>query len=144
MRHFEEQEQTIVDGDWKRRMADSDFMDDFDFGFEFADSDEITAPVEQEIKEERIDTIEEKLDLLLSQIQNGLVANSGNADELNVYKEMLEQQVSRKLQEVERLILPLLYNLKKNPDKEYIYWPNRTAKIDSQIQRILGVTRGSG
>ena len=125
-------------------MADSDFMDDFDFGFEFADSDEITAPVEQEIKEERIDTIEEKLDLLLSQIQNGLVANSGNADELNVYKGMLEQQVSGKLQEVERLILPLLYNLKKNPDKEYIYWPNRTAKIDSQIQRILGVTRGSG
>lgn len=144
MRHFEEQEQTIEDGDWKRRMADSDFMDDFDFGFEFADSDEITAPVEQEIKEERIDTIEEKLDLLLSQIQNGLVANSGNADELNVYKGMLEQQVSGKLQEVERLILPLLYNLKKNPDKEYIYWPNRTAKIDSQIQRILGVTRGSG
>ena len=125
-------------------MADSDFMDDFDFGFEFADSDEITAPVEQEIKEERIDTIEEKLDLLLSQIQNGLVANSGNADELNVYKGMLEQQVSGKLQEVERLILPLLYNLKKNPDKEYIYWPNGTGKIDSQIQRILGVTRGSG
>ena len=144
MRHFEEQEQTIEDGDWKRRMTDSDFMDDFDFGFEFADSDEITAPVEQEVKEERIDTIEEKLDLLLSQIQNGLVANSGNADELNVYKGMLEQQVSGKLQEVERLILPLLYNLKKNPDKEYIYWPNRTAKIDSQIQRILGVTRGSG
>ena len=125
-------------------MADCDFMHDFDLGFEFADSDEITAPVEQEIKEERIDTIEEKLDLLLSQIQNGLVANSGNADELNVYKGMLEQQVSGKLQEVERLILPLLYNLKKNPDKEYIYWPNRTAKIDSQIQRILGVTRGSG
>jgi hypothetical protein len=31
--------------------------------------------------------------------------------------------------------------LKKNSDKDYIYWPNRTPIIDSQIQRILDVTR---
>lgn len=27
-------------------------------------------------------------------------------------------------------ILPLLENLKKNPEKDYIYWPNRTGKVE--------------
>ena len=38
-------------------MTTDDFMGDFDFGFKFADSEEITSPAEQEVKEERIDTI---------------------------------------------------------------------------------------
>jgi hypothetical protein len=45
------------------------------------------------------------------------------------------------LKEVEGLILPLLYNLKKNPDKEYIHWANRVPVIDKQIEKILAVTR---
>ena len=32
-------------------------------------------------------------------------------------------------------------NFKKNPDKAYIHWPNRTAVIDKQIEKILKVTR---
>jgi len=49
--------------------------------------------------------------------------------------------VCDKLKEVERVILPLLYNLKKNESKEYIYWPNRTDILDKQIQRVLSITR---
>ena len=33
-------------------------------------------------------------------------------------------------------ITPLLANLKKNPEKEYIYWPNRTIKIE-QFENII-------
>ena len=117
-----------------------DFIDDFDFGFEFADSDQISSPVEQEVKEERIDTIEEKLDVLLAQLKNG-IQTSSNSEDLDLYKEMIEEKVKKQLEQVERLTLPLLYNLKKNPDKEYIYWPDRVEKIDEQIQRILSVTR---
>ena len=45
-----------------------------------------------------------------------------------------------KMDEIELLTLPLLYNLKKNPDKEYILWPNRTELIDAQIEKIKAVT----
>ena len=117
-----------------------DFIDDFDFGFEFADSDQISTPVEQEVKEERIDTIEEKLDVLLVQLKNG-IQTSSNSEDLDLYKEMIEEKVKKQLEQVERLTLPLLYNLKKNPEKEYIYWSNREEKINEQIQRILAVTR---
>jgi hypothetical protein len=28
-------------------------------------------------------------------------------------------------------ILPLLSNLKANPEKDYIYWPNRVEKVEA-------------
>jgi hypothetical protein len=46
-----------------------------------------------------------------------------------------------KLAQVESLILPLLNNLLKNPEKEYIHWPNRQAVIKKQIDKILSITR---
>ncbi len=118
-------------------MAEPEFMEDFDFGIEFADSDDIQTPVEEDVNEERIDTIEEKLDVLLTQLQNG-TSSTGDLDE---YKDIVRIQVCDKLKEVERVILPLLYNLKKNESKEYIYWPNRTDILDKQIQRVLSITR---
>lgn len=50
-------------------------------------------------------------------------------------------QTKTKLQQVELLIMPLLNNLMKNPEKEYIHWPNRQAIIKKQIDRILAITR---
>ena len=44
--------------------------------------------------------------------------------------------------EVEALILPLLYNLMKNPDKAYIKWEGREAVIKKQIEKITAITRG--
>ena len=43
--------------------------------------------------------------------------------------------------DVEKLVLPLLYNLMKNPDKEYILWPDRINSIQKQINKIVTVTR---
>lgn len=124
-------------------MSDPEFMDTFDFGIEFADSDDISTPAEKEVTEERIDTIEQKMDILLSEIKQG-IQTSSSVEDMDLYKSMIEEQVKQKLEEAERLILPLLYNLKKNESKEYIYWPNRTEVIDKQIQRILEVTRSLG
>ena len=47
----------------------------------------------------------------------------------------------QKLQTLEKLILPLLVNLMKNPEKEYIHWPNRVSMIEKQIEKILSITR---
>ena len=42
--------------------------------------------------------------------------------------------------EMKKLILPLLQNLMKNDEKEYIYWPNRKPIIQQQIDRIEKIT----
>ena len=40
------------------------------------------------------------------------------------------QELEEKLNKLYNSILPLLSNLKKNPEKEYILWPNRVDKIE--------------
>jgi hypothetical protein len=47
-----------------------------------------------------------------------------------------------RLDEVEKLIIPFLSKLYNTADKEYIYWPNRKQLIESQISKILKLTRG--
>ena len=39
-------------------------------------------------------------------------------------------ELEEKLNQLYNSILPLLSNLKLNPEKDYIYWPNRTEKIE--------------
>jgi hypothetical protein len=51
------------------------------------------------------------------------------------------EELKSKLLEVEKMIMPLLVNLMKNPEKEYIKWPNRVPVIEQQIQKILAITR---
>jgi len=41
-----------------------------------------------------------------------------------------------KLNNLYNAILPLLSNLKANPEKDYIYWPNRTEKVE-QFEEII-------
>lgn len=52
-----------------------------------------------------------------------------------------EEQLKAKLLEVEKLIMPLLVNLMKNSEKDYIHWPNRAPLIQKQIDKILAITR---
>ena len=53
----------------------------------------------------------------------------------------VEGEYKAKLKAVEQLIIPLLVNLMKNPDKDYIKWPNRAPQIQKQIDKILSITR---
>jgi hypothetical protein len=107
--------------------------DDYDFGFSFADDDSISSsPVVQQNNEE-IQELKDKLDTLLSAQEQTLNSAMVSA---------IEEKYKAKLKEVEGLILPLLLNLKKNPEKAYINWPNRAPVIDKQIEKITKVTRG--
>lgn len=50
--------------------------------------------------------------------------------------ETVETTYRGKLEQLHKAIMPLLYNLQKNPDKEYIYWPNRSEKIKEFIAKV--------
>jgi hypothetical protein len=93
--------------------------------------------------------VEEKLDQILAMENTELLASIQEQgasiraiiDEVEERKGQLNAVYREKMQELELLTLPLLYNLKKNPEKEYILWPNRTALCDSQIEKIKEVTQ---
>ena len=40
------------------------------------------------------------------------------------------EELESKVNELYNAIIPLLTNLKKNPEKEYIHWPNRVTKVE--------------
>lgn len=50
-----------------------------------------------------------------------------------------EEKYQEKINSLSDIIIPLLNNLCKNPDKEYIYWPNRVEKIEKQIQKVNNI-----
>ncbi len=45
--------------------------------------------------------------------------------------EQLATTTQEKLDRLYNAIQPLLTNLKKNPEKEYILWPNRISRVDA-------------
>jgi len=115
--------------------------DDWDFGFTAVDDipstpSEPTQPLVAQVDDEQLQTILDKLERL-----EGLVRTTNNDGMINEHRELVQQDVASKLKQVEDLILPLLYNLQKNPEKDYIHWPNRTAIIDKQVEKIKAVTR---
>lgn len=121
---------------------------DFDFGFTFTDDEFSTGQSSPTVQQPAIvnpefkDELFSKIQKLEQQIE---ALTEGDTSELiEQHKMLLTKEVRGKLQEVEQLILPLLYNLQKNPDKEYIHWPNRKEIIQKQIERILQVTQHYG
>tara|TARA_B100000959_G_scaffold281864_1_gene346984 strand:- start:121 stop:438 length:318 start_codon:yes stop_codon:yes gene_type:complete len=55
--------------------------------------------------------------------------------------ETMREDYEKRMKALEKSIIPLLVNLAKNPDREYILWPNRKDKIEKQIDKIIGLTR---
>ena len=57
-------------------------------------------------------------------------------------KEETVEEYKARLHEVEKLILPFLTKLLQTSDQPIIKWPNRKATLETQIQKILNLTRG--
>lgn len=51
------------------------------------------------------------------------------------------EATSDKLNSLYNAILPLLSNLKKNPEKDYIYWPNRVEKVEQFETLIANIVK---
>lgn len=70
--------------------------------------------------------------------------------ELKAHEELLKKKVEEqtkivvksamdnqaKLEGLRDMIMPLLNNLAKDPDKQYILWPDRAAKIQAFIKKV--------
>lgn len=47
-----------------------------------------------------------------------------------------EEKTLRKLNQVRDVIMPFLHNLAKDPDKTYIFWEDRSTKVNEFIEKI--------
>ena len=123
------------------------FRKEDDFGFSAVDESTLTRLTDPNTLEdtiivretveqssESLHRVEEKLDTMLALYNQGKLG-------LDAERQNMTTEVKANLKELEQLIMPLLVNLMKNPEKEYIYWPNRTAKIQEQIDKVLTLTR---
>jgi hypothetical protein len=63
------------------------------------------------------------------------------ADKETVTKTATDEETQQRFKDLEKVILPFLYNLSKS-DEPYIHWPNRGPIIKAQIEKILKLTRG--
>ena len=114
--------------------------DDYDFGFTSVDEDELNEIMgvvkEQPPSNEEIQAIKDKLDLVLEM--------NSTCEGTTAVKEQYDELLAVKMEEVERAVLPLLINLKKNKTKDYLYWPGaqRVTQCDLQIEKLLSATRG--
>jgi len=82
----------------------------FDFGFTFANEDELE-----------------------------VVQQAQQTNQLNTTAVISTQE---KLDKLYNAISPLLNNLKRNPEKEYILWPNRLEKIEQFEDHIQNIYKG--
>ena len=48
-------------------------------------------------------------------------------------------EVQARLETLYNAVQPLLNNLKKNPEKDYIYWPNRLEKVEAFEDYIFNI-----
>jgi len=123
---------------------DPEFMEGFNnnqsFGFMAVNEDElkeiIGGSASKDVTPEEIAQIQDKLNLILEM--------NSTCDGANAVKSQYDELLKAKMVEIEQLVLPLLINLKKNGDKDYLYWPGaqRTAQVELQMERILNITQG--
>jgi len=102
-----------------------------DFGFSAVDSGDA-----QEQNPE-IEEIRSKLDQILQM--------NATCDGALAVKNQYDALLKARLLEVERAIIPLLLNLQKNKEKDYIHWPGqaRHAQCELQINKVLNLTRNN-
>ena len=84
-------------------------LGDFDFGF-------------SAVSEEELKTIERELEAKV-------------ADQDQQLKQVA-QTYEQKLNALYNMVMPLLNNLAKDADKDYIYWPGRQTKMQEFIKKV--------
>ena len=74
-----------------------------------------------------------------------------DADELDVVRKQRDdltdlnhtnQEIAAKSQMLYDMVVPLINNLKANPEKDYIYWPNRYEKLDEFEAKLFAILNG--
>ena len=130
-------------------MADiPDYMRDFDM-----DQDYGFTPVSSKPKTENTPAVDPKLvensNIEISKVKQDVSSIKSMMNEImqivaekeTIAKETTTEEQKKRFKEIEKVILPFLYNLSKS-DEPYIHWPNRGPIIKAQIEKVLKLTRG--
>ena len=130
-------------------MADiPDYMRDFDM-----DQDYGFTPVSSKPKTDSTPAVDPKLvensNIEISKVKSDVSSIKSMMNEImqivaekeTINKEVADTNTKNRFKEIEKVILPFLYNLSKS-DEPYIHWPNRGPIIKAQIEKLLKLTRG--
>jgi ABC-type Zn2+ transport system substrate-binding protein/surface adhesin len=96
-------------------MATNIDIGDFDFGFSAVSESELKA-LERDLQEQ------------VAQRESQLAAT------VDTYEE--------KLAALYKMVMPLLKNLAKDADKDYIFWPDRQKKMTAFIEQVESIVNG--
>ena len=123
-----------------------DYMRGFDLDEDFG----ITPVASKPKSETSVDKkVVESTNLELSKVKKDLDTIKSMMNEVlqvvaekdSITKEIEDTEVTQRFKNIEKVILPFLYNLSKS-EEPYIHWPNRGPIIKAQIDKILELTRG--
>ena len=123
-----------------------DYMRGFDLDEDFG----ITPVASKPKSETSVDKkVVESTNLELSKVKKDLDTIKSMMNEVlqvvaekdSITKELEDTEVTQRFKNIEKVILPFLYNLSKS-EEPYIHWPNRGPIIKPQIDKILELTRG--
>ena len=128
----------------------SDNIPDYMRGFDLSDDWGITPVSSTPTQEPVVDPkVIENSNLELSKVKEDVRDIKSMMNEVmeivaqkdTITKEITDETVNQRFKDIEKIVLPFLYNLSKS-DEPYIHWPNRGPIIKAQIEKILKLTRG--
>ena len=129
-------------------MADiPDFMREFDTDIDYGFTPVSKKPAEDTpaidpkvVEDSNLEIAKVKADVGdIKSMMNEIMQIVAEKDSVN--KEIQDADVSARFKEIEKTILPFLYNLSKT-NEPYIHWPNRGPIIKAQMDKLLKLTRG--
>lgn len=118
----------------------NEYVDVGDYGFSGVDNpeDRIPSPpappvIPVEVHDSLAD-VNKKLDQILTDIRLFAHVSADSSAPPNT-------EYEARIRQLETIIVPLLNNLLKTADKDYIFWPNRKDVIESMLEKVLEITR---
>jgi hypothetical protein len=131
-------------------MADDipDYMRGFDLNEDWGITP-VSKPPEQETQPAIDPKVLEDSNLELSKVKSDVSDIKSMMNEImqivsekeTITKELSDEEVNQRFKDIEKVVLPFLYNLSKS-EEPYIHWPNRGPIIKAQIEKLLKLTRG--
>ena len=120
-----------------------DFMREFDTDIDYGFTPVSKKPAEETTTNNNVDNLEiAKIKSDVSSIKSSMnEIMQIVAEKASVNKDIQDADVNARFKEIEKIMLPFLYNLSKS-NEPYIHWPNRSPIIKAQIDKLMKLTRG--
>ena len=129
-----------------------DYMRGFDLEEDWGATAVSSAPtteVKPSVEKKDIENLGQQTNLEIAKVKNDVGSIKAMMNEImqivaekdTVTKEISNADLEKRFKDIEKIVLPFLYNLQKT-DEPYIHWPNRGPIIKAQIEKLLKLTRG--